>query len=175
MKSLYSIFLLISLVFYSEAQSDSAIALLKDSLATTNLSDSTTISSSDSLSVSYKDSIQKSIPEIISEKSIKTVLGVASFYSRSFEGRKTATGEIFRHANLTAASNNFKLNTWIRVTNLKNGESVIVRINDRMHPTMAKKGRVVDLTSTAAKKIGLLGKNGVIKVKTEQVSKGTLE
>ncbi|MGX8249641.1 septal ring lytic transglycosylase RlpA family protein, partial [Escherichia coli] len=74
----------------------------------------------------------------------KTVKGVASFYSKGLDGSKTATGEIFRNKKMTAASNNFKLNSWVRVTNLSNGKTVIVRINDRMHPKMAKKGRVID-------------------------------
>lgn len=171
MKELYSILLLISLVIYSEAQSDTAKSAIKDSLFTVNISDSTLILKSDSLTILAKDSLA----EIIPLKNAKTLLGAASFYSRKFEGTKTATGDIFHHANLTAASNNFKLNTWVRVTNLKNGESVIVLINDRMHPTMAKKGRVVDLTSSAAKKIGLTSKIGVVKVKVEQVAKGTIE
>jgi len=171
MKELYSILLLISLVVYGEAQSDTAQSAIKDSLVILNVSDSAVILKSDSIKILDKDSLA----EIAPLKNAKTLLGVASFYSRKFEGTKTATGDIFRHANLTGASNNFKLNTWVRVTNLKNGESVIVLINDRMHPSMAKKGRVVDLTSSAAKKIGLTGKVGVLKVKVEQVAKGTPE
>ncbi len=94
------------------------------------------------------------------------IQGVASFYAPHFNGLRTATGEIFKHSNLTAASNNFKINTLVRVTNLLNNKSVIVRINDRMHERMAKKGRVVDLTSAAAKVLGV-GINGLLKVKVE--------
>jgi rare lipoprotein A len=100
--------------------------------------------------------------------------GVASFYSMHFEGVKTATGEIFSQKKLTAASNHFKLNTWLRVTNLSNGKSVIVRVNDRMHPRMAKKGRVVDLTRTGATTLGFLRK-GLTRVKVEKVAKGTVD
>jgi rare lipoprotein A len=110
----------------------------------------------------------------VTTKSSKTLFGVASFYSRNLEGTETSTGETFSHGNLTAASNNFKLNSWVRVTNLRNGKSVIVRINDRMHPAMASKGRVVDLSLSAAKKIGLTFLAGLTKVKVEEVVKGTL-
>lgn len=170
MKALYTILLFIFLVIYTDAQTDSVSYMNENSS-----SDSNNLVNSDSLETSNKDSILNAIPKIIFEKSIKTLLGTASYYSTSFEGRKTATGELFRHSNLTAASNNFKLNTWVRISNLKNGESVIVRINDRMHPKMAKKGRVVDLTSTAAKKIGITSKAGLAKVKVEQVSKRITE
>ncbi len=100
--------------------------------------------------------------------------GIASFYAKYFEGMLTATGEIFHHSNLTAASNSFKLNTWVRVINLLNGKSIIVRINDRMHPRMAAKGRVVDLTVTAARLLNFT-KAGTAKVRVEVVQKGTKE
>lgn len=93
----------------------------------------------------------------------KAVKGIASYYSKKFEGRRTATGDIFRHSKMTAASNHFKLNTLVRVTNLKNNKSVIVLINDRMHNKMKKKGRVVDLTKNAAKELDFV-KNGLTKV-----------
>ncbi len=93
----------------------------------------------------------------------KQVKGVASYYSKKFEGRKTATGDVFRHAKFTAASNHFKLNTLVKVTNLKNNKSVIVLINDRMHARMKKKGRVVDLSKSAATELNFL-KNGITRV-----------
>jgi rare lipoprotein A len=111
----------------------------------------------------------------ITTKSSKTLLGIASFYSENLEGTETSTGETFTHQKLTAASNNFKLNSWVRVTNLRNGRSVIVRINDRMHPAMAAKGRIVDLSISAAKKIGLTFLAGLTKVKVEEVVKGTVQ
>jgi len=100
----------------------------------------------------------------------KPLHGTASFYALYFNGLRTATGEIFKHSNLTAASNNFKINTFVRVTNLLNNKSVVVRINDRMHQRMANKGRVVDLTSAAAKLLGV-GISGLLKVKVEPVDK----
>ena len=102
----------------------------------------------------------------------KTLKGKATIYANMFQGRRTATGEIFKHSNMTAASNFFKLNSWVRVTNLINNKSVIVRINDRMHPRMAKMGRVVDLTKTAALLLG--GFDGLTKVRVEEISKNSL-
>lgn len=98
----------------------------------------------------------------------KKLNGIATIYANMFQGRRTATGEIFKHTNLTAASNNFKINTWVKVTNLINFKSVIVRINDRMHPRMAKMGRVVDLTKAAALLLGNF--DGVLKVKVEEIA-----
>lgn len=98
----------------------------------------------------------------------KQLNGIASYYANRFQGLRTATGEIFKHSNLTAASNNFKLNSWVKVTNLINNKSVVVRINDRMHPRMAKMGRVVDLTKTAANLLG--GFDGLTKVRVEEIS-----
>jgi rare lipoprotein A len=105
------------------------------------------------------------------QKGQKQLNGTASFYANKFNGRPTATGEIFTQANLTAASNFFKFQSWVRITNLLNGKSVIVRINDRMHPDMAKKGRIVDLTKAAAKELGC-AVTGLIKVMVEKIPLG---
>lgn len=91
--------------------------------------------------------------------------GIASFYHNKFEGRKTATGEVFDNDNFTAASNFFKLGSYVRVTNLNNGHVVYVKVNDRMgHPS-----RVIDLTENAARKLKFVNR-GTTKVKIEQVS-----
>ncbi len=96
------------------------------------------------------------------EKPHKT--GTASFYHNRFEGRKTATGEVFDNDNFTAASNFFKLGTFVKVTNLQNGKVVYVKINDRMgHPS-----RVIDLTEHAARKLKFVNR-GLTRVKIEQV------
>ena len=168
MKALYSIFFLVLFVLAGDAQSD--VAALYPVNYINALSADSIIIEDDSIAISNKDSIKPVLSDSLILKN-NARFGVASFYSRSLEGTKTATGEIFRHANLTAASNNYKLNTWVKVTNIKNGKSVIVRINDRMHPNMAKKGRVVDLTSTAALKIGITPKIGLGKVKVEEIEK----
>ncbi|WP_207632739.1 septal ring lytic transglycosylase RlpA family protein [Foetidibacter luteolus] len=104
----------------------------------------------------------------------RIIYGIASFYSKSLEGTATATGETFRHKSYTGASNNFKLGTWLRVTNLRNGKSVIIRVNDRMHKRMEKKGRVVDLTRAAAIELDFI-KRGITRVKVEVVPEGTVE
>lgn len=92
--------------------------------------------------------------------------GVGSFYATRFDGLPTATGETFKHSNFTAASNNFKFHSWVRVTNLDNNKSVVVRINDRMAVKSANKGRIVDMTKAAAKQLGV-GFSGLIRVLVE--------
>lgn len=96
------------------------------------------------------------------------VTGLASFYSASLNGTLTSTGERYRNKKYTAASNLFKLNTLVRVTNMQNGFTVLVRINDRMHPNMLRKGRVIDLSGLAAQKIHSKSK-GVVKVHVEAI------
>ena len=103
---------------------------------------------------------------------LDTLYGIASYYSMSLDSTLTATGEYYTHGKLTAASNFYKLNTWVRVTNLRNGRSVVVRINDRMHKKMAAKGRVIDLSRSAAKILGFM-KGGLTKVQLVKVPKGT--
>jgi rare lipoprotein A (peptidoglycan hydrolase) len=96
------------------------------------------------------------------------ITGLATYYAKKFEGNLTATGETFHHSELTAASNMFALNTWVKVTNILTGKSIIVRINDRMHPNMSEKGRVLDLTLTGAKQLKIVNR-GVAKVKIEAI------
>ena len=91
--------------------------------------------------------------------------GKASYYGRYFHGRKTASGTRFDMYKLTAAHRKLPLGTKVRVTNLENGKSVIVLINDR-GPYV--KGRNIDLSKGAAKKIDMV-KNGVVKVKIEKL------
>lgn len=89
--------------------------------------------------------------------------GVASYYAAKFHGRRTASGEIFNKNALTAAHKTLPFGTKVKVTCLKNGQSVVVRINDR-GPHV--RGRVIDLTYAAAKKINLV-KYGTARVKLE--------
>lgn len=79
----------------------------------------------------------------------KSLKGIGSYYANMFVGRRTATGEIYKHSKLTAASNNFKLGSIVRVTNLRNGKEVEVLINDRMAPKMSRRGRIIDLSLSA--------------------------
>jgi rare lipoprotein A (peptidoglycan hydrolase) len=77
----------------------------------------------------------------------------ASWYGPGFQGRRTASGEIFKTDRMTAASRTLPLGSIVRVTNLSNGRSVIVKINDR-GPYV--RGRGLDLSSAAARRIGLI-------------------
>ncbi len=87
--------------------------------------------------------------------------GMASFYAESYNGKKTANGETYRSSALTAAHKTLPFGTKVKVTNLANGKTVKVRVNDR-GPFIA--GRIIDLTRKAAKKIDMVNA-GVVKVK----------
>lgn len=87
--------------------------------------------------------------------------GIASYYAQFFNGRLTANGERHNPNALVAAHKTLPFGTKVRVTNLNNGRQVIVRINDR-GPFV--RGRVIDLSRAAAKKINLL-KAGIARVK----------
>jgi rare lipoprotein A len=97
-----------------------------------------------------------------------TMTGVASWYGGKFIGRKTANGEIFTSQNLTAANKTLPFNTRVLVTNLNNGKSVIVRINDR-GPYVGD--RIIDLSYAAAKAIDMIG-TGTAPVRLEIVKPG---
>jgi rare lipoprotein A len=83
----------------------------------------------------------------------KIQMGIASYYGDDYHGKQTASGEVYDMYGLTAAHNDLPLGTKIRVTNLKNGRQVIVRINDR-GPFV--KNRILDLSYGAAKELGML-------------------
>jgi len=171
MKAFYSLLLIVFFLMQVDAQPVVNIApkaIIKDTVDSTISASPATI---DSASLVRSDSISFITEDVPPAIKPKTITGVASFYSKSLEGTETATGEIFKHTKYTAASNNLPLNTWVKVTNLNNGKTVVVRINDRMHPKMAKKGRVIDLTIAAAKKIGLTSKIGITKVTLEVIDK----
>ena len=86
--------------------------------------------------------------------------GMASYYAGKYIGRPTASGEIFAANKLTAAHRTLPFGTMVKVTNLTNNKSVIVRINDR-GPFI--KGRIIDLSELAAKKIDMM-QQGIVKV-----------
>jgi rare lipoprotein A len=81
--------------------------------------------------------------------------GVISYYGEGFDGRKTASGEIFDKDGFTAAHKTLPFHTRIRVTNLDNGKSVVVEVNDR---GPYAHGRILDVSYGAAKALGLIGK-----------------
>ena len=90
-------------------------------------------------------------------------IGKASYYADKFNGRKTASGEIYDHSKKTAAHLTLAFGTKVRVTNLANNKSVVVKINGR-GPFV--KGRIIDLSKSAAKQLNFLDK-GVTEVKVE--------
>lgn len=83
-----------------------------------------------------------------------TQTGQASYYADKFEGRRTASGTVYRAGRRTAAHNTLPFGTVVRVTNPRNRRSVKVTITDRGPHA---KGRVIDLSKKAARKIGILG------------------
>ena len=89
--------------------------------------------------------------------------GVASYYADRFHGRKTASGKRYNKQALTAAHKTLPLGTKVRVTNVRNGETVDVEINDR-GPYV--QGRVIDLSKAAARELGMVGA-GVAQVRLE--------
>lgn len=93
----------------------------------------------------------------------KTETGVASYYHSKFQGRPTASGELYDAEKFTAAHNRLPFGTRIKVTNLRNKRSVIVTVNDRLHH---RNTRLVDLSRVAAAKLGYIGR-GLAKVKVE--------
>lgn len=86
--------------------------------------------------------------------------GIASWYGPKFHGRRTASGEVFDMHELTAAHRTLPLDSWVHVTNLENGRSIQVRVNDR-GPFV--RGRIIDLSYAAAQTLGMV-RQGVARV-----------
>ncbi len=100
--------------------------------------------------------------------SIESVTGFASFYADAFDGKMTANGETYNMYELTAAHKTYPFNTMIRVVNLANNKTVIVRINDR-GPFI--EGRIIDLSLGAATQLSM-DKTGVQEVRLEIIEWG---
>jgi rare lipoprotein A len=98
----------------------------------------------------------------------KKIIGVSSFYAEDFHGKLTANGEVYDMYGLTAAHKTLPLNTIIRVTNLSNDKSLILRVNDR-GPYI--KGRTLDCSYGAAKKLDFI-KQGTTKVQIDVIEWG---
>ena len=110
-----------------------------------------------------RPSQKKSSQKPVQKKGHNKLTGMASYYGPGFQGKKTANGERFNMHALTAAHKKLPFNTIVKVTNLTNDKSVIVRINDR---GPYGKGRIIDLSKAAAKKIEML-QAGITKVRME--------
>ena len=93
-------------------------------------------------------------------------VGEASWYGPGFDGKKTASGDIFDDSKLTAAHKTIPLGSKAKITNLTNGKTVEVKINDR-GPFI--EGRIVDLSHAAAKSLGII-ERGIAKVQIDLLS-----
>lgn len=102
-------------------------------------------------------------PETIESKGLR---GKASFYGPRFQGRKTASGEIFSNKLFTAASNLIPLGTLVAVKRPDTNLCVVVKVNDRMHPR--HRARVIDLSQNAARYLEMV-REGVVKVQIMKV------
>lgn len=94
---------------------------------------------------------------------LETVTGIASYYADKYHGRLTSNGETYNMYGITAAHPTYPHNTIIRVTNLSNNKSTIIRINDRMpqHPN-----RIIDLSYGTALELDMV-EAGIVEVKLE--------
>ena len=97
-------------------------------------------------------------------------VGTASWYGSQFEGKETASGEAFNMYDLTAAHPTLPLGTRVKVTNLRNGRSVVVRINDR-GPVV--EGRIIDLSYSAARALNMKAR-GLQQVRLDLVEPETV-
>lgn len=96
----------------------------------------------------------------------QTQVGVASYYSRRYHGKRTASGEIYNMYQMTAAHRQLPFGSTVRVTNLRNNRSVIVRINDR-GPYI--RGRIIDLSLAAARELDMV-KAGLVRVQLDSTA-----
>ncbi|MGH9576516.1 MAG: septal ring lytic transglycosylase RlpA family protein, partial [Terriglobales bacterium] len=92
-------------------------------------------------------------------------VGKASWYGKRFHGRKTANGESYNMFEMTAAHRDLPMGTWVKVTNLRNGRSVVLRINDR-GPFLDS--RVIDTSYRAAEHLGFR-EQGIVRVRLDVV------
>ena len=95
----------------------------------------------------------------------KTQIGIASYYGKKFHTKRTANGEIFNMYKVSAAHKSYPLGTKVRVTNLENGKSIKLVINDR-GPFV--KGRIIDLSYKAARKLDFVNQ-GTTKVRIDVI------
>lgn len=118
----------------------------------------------------YEKSENRGNDEVINNDNavIESRVGIASFYSDKYEGQKTSSGEIYDQNKLTAAHPSYAPGTIVRVKNLKNRKTVIVRINDKMTDL---NGRIIDLSKKAAEELDMI-KEGIAKVQIDVLKWG---
>jgi len=107
--------------------------------------------------------IDSNSEKLITFKVLKIDTGYATFYSNMWHGHRTSSGKIYHKDSLSCAHKKYPFGSKLRVTNLKNGKSVIVTVTDR-GPHV--KTRIIDLSGAAAKKIAMIS-DGVAKVSVE--------
>jgi peptidoglycan lytic transglycosylase len=115
--------------------------------------------------------ITKATPQMstpVQQQHFKLLKGIASWYGDQFDGKKTASGETFNQEEMTACHPTLPFGSEVRVVNLRNHKSVIVRITDRAELV---KGRVIDLSHAAAERLSMT-KVGVARVSIEVLSLG---
>ena len=96
-------------------------------------------------------------------------IGLASYYGPGFHGERTASGEIFDQNELVAAHPNLEFGTVVRVTNLENDRSVVVRVIDRgPYGRNRRKGVFIDLSTAAARRLRFI-RDGIVRVRVEIV------
>jgi rare lipoprotein A len=130
-------------------------------------------SKTQSVVIPVKDSLLKdSLPsrENLLDGADSVITGLAGIYSAHSEGAKMANGGIFHHKKLTAAANQFKLNSWVKLTNFKNNKTVILKITDRVSKLEIQRGFVIELSQAAAKEVDINSK-GYQMVKLEKLKR----
>ncbi|MFN3393199.1 MAG: septal ring lytic transglycosylase RlpA family protein [Candidatus Thermochlorobacter sp.] len=143
-----------------------SVARFTSSASASSASEARTVSSAQPTR-SAPNSPAPSTTELSGSQIVLCEEGIASYYAAQFHGRRTSSGEIFDVNAMTAAHLNLPFGTRVRVTNLSNNKSVIVRINDRLPPN--NKGRIIDLSPAAARQIEMI-QAGVVKVRVETLS-----
>lgn len=121
------------------------------------------LSTTDAEEISLETKLPSVDPELVDYVDLGTMK--ASWYGPGFHGRKTANGEKFDQMSYTAAHKSLRFGTLLKITNPKNGKSIVVRINDR-GPYI--EGRDLDLSKAAAHELGLM-RRGVARLKVEEL------
>jgi rare lipoprotein A len=110
----------------------------------------------------------RSAPASRTELPSGSQVGIASYYADKYEGKRTASGETYRKNGMTAAHRNYPFGTRVRITNLENDRTVVVRVNDR-GPFIP--GRVIDVSLAAARELDMT-QNGLARVQIDSLPRG---
>jgi rare lipoprotein A len=112
-------------------------------------------------------------PKAQAQAERRAFVGLASYYGPGFHGNETANGETFDQRAMTAAHRTLPLGTVVRVTNLENGRTVVVRINDRgPYGRNFRRGTIIDLSKGAAQHLRFI-KDGLVRVRVEVLRRPT--